>query len=228
MAAITGEASTPELRSEIRALLRRLGTAGATIFDRYGSTETGGFAQCREAAEWHNPAPDQLYCEAVDPATGAALPEGTPGHLAITHLDRRGTVLIRYLLGDIGAVERSPCPHCGRTAERIIGPLARSGPLVKIKGMLVNPALLLAALQALPGIAEFAAEVTRPAATGMDELLVRVALHPCAAPEAAAAAVIAAAQAAIGVRPRVVIEAEPRAIYDADRQAKARRFIDRR
>ena len=47
------------------------------MFDRYGSTELGGLAQCQEEGEWHNPAPETQYHEAVDPQTGARLPDGT-------------------------------------------------------------------------------------------------------------------------------------------------------
>ena len=40
--------------------------------------------------------------------------------LAITHLHRRGTVLLRYLVGDVVTLARAPCPHCGRDGERIV------------------------------------------------------------------------------------------------------------
>ncbi len=33
--------------------------------------------------------------------------------LAVTHLDRRGTVLLRYVVGDEVALTRAPCPACG-------------------------------------------------------------------------------------------------------------------
>ncbi len=228
MCAVTGEASTPALRADMRALMRQLGTAGATIFDRYGSTEGGGLSQCTEEFDWHNPAPDLVLHEVVDPATGRSLADGERGHLAVSHLDRRGTVLLRYLVGDVVSLDRSACPHCGRTAERIVGPVVRTKDLVKVKGMLVNPALLLARLQAVPGISEFQVLVARPGGDlGMDELVVRLAPHPGVDAAALEAEVVAAAQGAVGVRPRVVLEAA-RAIYDPEQQAKATRFVDTR
>jgi phenylacetate-CoA ligase len=164
----------------------------------------------------------------VDPGTGRPLPDGERGPLAITHLDRRGTVLIRCLVGDVVSIARDPCPHCGRTAERIVGPVTRGKDLVKVKGMLVNPALLLARLQAVPGIAEFQLVVGRPHGDlGMDDMLLRLAPHPRADAEAVAAEAVAAAQAAVGVRPRVVLE-PARAIYDPEVQTKATRFRDTR
>jgi phenylacetate-coenzyme A ligase PaaK-like adenylate-forming protein len=79
MCAITGEASSPALREDLRRCLRELRAAGSTIFDRYGSTELGAFAQCREDGDWHNPTPELQYHEVVDPQTGRRLPDGERG-----------------------------------------------------------------------------------------------------------------------------------------------------
>ena len=76
MCAIAGEASSPAMRDEIRRRLRELGAAGTTVFNRYGSTELGAFAQCREEGDWHNPAPEIQYHEIVDPNSGRRLPDG--------------------------------------------------------------------------------------------------------------------------------------------------------
>ena len=228
MIAMTGEASSPELREELRRLLRQLGAADTIIFDRYGSTESGGLSQCVQDGPWHNPAPELLSMEVVDIQTGRALPDGERGQLAITHLDRRGTVLIRYLVGDVVSLDRTPCPHCGRTSERVCGPVVRTKDLLKVKGMLINPELLLAAMQGLDGLDEFQVVIGRqdPADPfSMDELVVRV---ETAAPQPAMAqAVSAATQAAVGVRPRIVFE-PPRGIYDPMRHTKATRFVDQR
>ena len=92
MCAISGEATTPEMREELRRCLRALKAAGTTVLDRYGSTELGAFAQCREEGDWHNPAPEIQYHEVVDPASGRRLPDGERGMQALTHLDPRGEV----------------------------------------------------------------------------------------------------------------------------------------
>ncbi len=229
MCAVTGEASSPAMRAELRARMRALNTRDCLVFDRYGSTEAGGFAQCREDGDWHNPAPDLLYVETVDPDTGAAMPDGARGALAITHLDRRGTVLLRFLVGDTVAVERAPCPHCGRTGDRIVGPVVRTKDLVKVKGMLINPDVLLATLPELGGMDEFQVVARRenPADPfSMDELVVRVATR-VEDRDGLARTIIDRTAAAVGVRPRVefVTAAE---IYDPARQAKVRRFVDAR
>lgn len=229
MCAITGEATSPAMREEIRRCLRELGAQGTTVFDRYGSTELGAFAQCCEESGWHNPAPEIQCHEVVDPDTGRRLPDGERGELAVTHLDRRGTVLIRFLVGDTVSIQRTPCPHCARSGERVIGPVVRTKDLVKVKGMLINPAVLLDSLQSFPGVDELQVVIQRADANdpfSMDEMLVRVATR-CADRTALADAVAARAQEAVRVRPRVEF-AEARDIYDPGKQTKAARFIDRR
>ena len=229
MCAITGEASSPAMREEIRRCLRELGAQGATVFDRYGSTELGAFAQCCEDGGWHNPAPEIQYHEVVDPDTGRRLSDGERGALAVTHLDRRGTVLIRFLVGDVVSIERTPCPHCGRNGERIVGPVVRTKDLVKVKGMLINPAVLLDALQSFPGVEELQVVIQRVDANdpfSTDELLVRLATRRTDR-DALAAAIATRTQVAVQVSPRVEFAAALD-IYDPGSQTKAERFIDRR
>jgi phenylacetate-coenzyme A ligase PaaK-like adenylate-forming protein len=225
MCAISGEATSPAMREELRRCLRELCASGSTVFDRYGSTELGAFAQCREEGDWHNPAPEIQFHEVVDPQTGRRLPDGERGMLAVTHLDRRGTVLIRFLVGDVVSAARGACPHCGRTADRVVGPVTRGTDLVKVKGMLINPAALIAELSAIQGLVEFQVVVQpeKPADPfSMDELLVRVACG-----DDVADMVKSRTSELTRVRPRVE-RVDAKAIYDAGREAKAVRFVDRR
>jgi phenylacetate-coenzyme A ligase PaaK-like adenylate-forming protein len=229
MCAITGEATSAALREDIRRCLRELGSKNPIIFDRYGSTELGAFAQCREDGDWHNPTPELQYHEVVDPETGRRLPDGERGALAVTHLDKRGTALIRFVIGDIVSIDRTPCPHCGRTSERIVGPVVRTKDLIKVKGMLINPNVLLEALQSLTEIEEFQVVIQREHVHdphSMDEMLVRAAIRS-SAHVAAEADIIELVRRAVGVRPRVEFTALEN-IYDAGQQTKAVRFVDRR
>jgi len=227
MCAITGEASSPALREDLRHCLRELRATGSTIFDRYGSTELGAFAQCREDGDWHNPTPELQYHEVVDPETGRRLPDGERGALAATHLDRRGTVLIRFIVGDIVSLDRRPCPICGRTSERLVGPVVRTKDLVKVKGMLINPAVLLDTLQSIAGMEEFQVVVRRENNAdplSMDELVVRIA---GADQGGLAELVMTKARDAVRVRPRIEF-VDAKEIYDVGRQTKAARFVDQR
>ena len=190
----------------------------------------GGLAQCHEEGAWHNPAPELLFHEVVDPDTGRRLPDGERGALAITHLDRRGTTLIRYLVGDIVSLSHEPCPHCGRSGDRIVGPVIRTKDLLKVKGMLINPAVLFEALRSVPGVDEFQVVVAKedPADPfSMDEMILRVAASAGGNQSALSEALVTAAQGAVQVRPRVVFE-DASAIYDPGVEAKATRLVDRR
>lgn len=229
MCAVTGEASSPGMREDMRARLRALGAKDPIIFDRYGSTEVGAFAQCREEGDWHNPAPEILYTEVVNQDTGERLPDGQRGPLAITYLDRRGTVLVRYLTGDIVSLTHELCPHCGRTGDRLVGPIVRTKDLIKVKGMLINPALLVEKIRSVPGVDEFQIVLTRqdPADPySMDEMVLRVATA-WRDREALAGALIATTSGAVGVRPRVEF-VRATDIYDPARQAKVDRLVDLR
>jgi phenylacetate-coenzyme A ligase PaaK-like adenylate-forming protein len=185
---------------------------------------------CQEDGHWHNPAPEILYLETVDPDTGQRLPDGERGMLAISHLDRRGIVLMRFLVGDIVGLERTPCPHCGRTGERVIDPVVRTKDLVKVKGMLINPALLLETLPAIEGVAEFQVVVRRqdPAdPLSMDELVVRIARDDGGAGPALADQIAAVTARTVGVRPAVEFVTATD-IHDPGGHAKLQRFVDAR
>jgi len=229
MCAITGEATSPALREDIRRCLREMGAEQPLIFNRYGSTELGAFAQCQEEGDWHNPAPELQYHEIVDPETGHRLPDGERGALAVTHLDKRGTALIRFVVGDIVSIDRSPCSHCGRTSERIVGPVVRTKDLIKVKGMLINPDVLLDVLESISSIAEFQVVVqneNKNDPLSMDEMLIRVTLHENA-PEHIEKEITQQTHKAVNVTPRVEVTALEE-IYSAGEQTKAVRFVDRR
>jgi len=229
MCAVTGEASSAAMREDMRRRLRELGADSPVIFDRYGSTESGGLAQCREDADWHNPAPEVIFQEVVDPDTGRRLPDGERGALAITQIDRRGTVLVRYLVGDIVSLTHGPCPHCGRIGDRVVPPIVRTRDLLKVKGMLINPDALMDAMRSLPGVDEFQVVLAKqdPADPySMDEMIVRIASARTDR-EALSQAVVEAARRAVTIRPRIEF-ATASEIFDPARDAKAARLVDRR
>ena len=229
MCGVTGEASSPAMREDMRQRLRDLGVVRPIIFDRYGSTESGGLAQCHEDGDWHNPAPEVIFHEVVDPESGRRLRDGERGALALTHINRRGTTLVRYLVGDIVSLAHDPCPHCGRIGDRVVPPIVRTKDLLKVKGMLINPTALLEAVRAVPGVDEYQVVLAKenPADPySMDEMIVRVA-SPRGDRDALARSVVEAAQSAVRVRPRVEFAAASE-IYDPAREAKATRLVDRR
>nr|MDO8090766.1 AMP-binding protein [Candidatus Sigynarchaeota archaeon] len=153
-----GEPCPKGMRDDMVGRLEELGADAPTIGNAYGFTECqGAFPECAELAGCHNSDPSLYFVEAVDPETGERVAEGGEGHIAVTHLNRRGTVFLRYLLGDVGRITYEPCPHCGRVSERMI-PISgsvyttRTKELVKLKGTLINPGLLIDAIENIGGI----------------------------------------------------------------------------
>ncbi len=145
-----GEPCPTAMRDDMRARLMRLGSPRVTVNNGYGMTELmGPSTECRENGGAHLPAPEQFYFEVVNPQTHTPVPDGEHGLLVLTHLNRRGTVLLRYVAGDVVALTHEPCPHCGRYEPRFLGSPFRVDGLTKVKGTLVNPATLLEGLSGL-------------------------------------------------------------------------------
>jgi phenylacetate-CoA ligase len=126
-------------------------------------------------------------------------------------------------------MDHSPCPHCGRTSERVVGPVVRTKDLIKVKGMLINPDVLLDTLQSMTAIAEFQIVIQHKDQTdplSMDEMLIRVAVQT-GTDAAIGVEIVAQTNRAVNVTPRVeFVEIEE--IYTAGTQTKAVRFVDRR
>jgi phenylacetate-coenzyme A ligase PaaK-like adenylate-forming protein len=104
------------LMPDVRDLARQVW--GATIFNRYSTTETAlAGSECEHHCGIHLPE-DLVVFEAVDKAN-RRVPAGTPGHkLLITTLCNAAVPLIRYELSDIVALADGPCA-CGRPYARM-------------------------------------------------------------------------------------------------------------
>jgi len=184
--------------------------------------------QCADDAQAQNVVPDLYYLEVVDPDSGRRLPDGESGMLAVTHLHRRGTVLLRYLVGDIVTLSREPCPHCGRLGERVVATPRRTGNLVKCRGMLVNTDVVLDVLSATQDIGQFQLAFERDDAPGaMDRMVIRIERENMEGAEVLRGRLTADVQRAVSLRPEV--EFVPRgALYDQERSIKAKRVVDLR
>jgi len=222
----SGEPVPAALRAEFRDMLGRLGAGEVSIRARYAFTEMqGGLVQCADHAEGQNVTPDLYYLETVDPDTGRRLPDGEAGHLAITHLHRRGTVMLRYLVGDVVTLSQSPCPHCGRIGERVIATPRRTGNLVKCRGMLVNVDVVADTVQALPGVSEFQIVFRRDERPGaMDEMVLRIEHAEDAGLRETATARV---RQAVSLRPEIEFVARG-ALYDHEQSIKTKRVLDLR
>lgn len=84
----------------------------APVFDRYGSREVGDIAcECDHHRGLHISAPTH-YVEVLR-AGGAPADAGESGEIVVTSLTNYAMPLIRYRIGDMGALSEEACP-CGR------------------------------------------------------------------------------------------------------------------
>jgi len=233
LAIVLGEPCPRGMREDMRARLRKLGAPDARIINSLGFTEMqAATAECVEHGGGHNPAPEQFFFEVVDEATRAPLPDGQKGLLAVTHLDRRGTVLLRYLLGDICAIETGVCPHCGRSGQRVVTNVVRTKELVKVKGTLVNPDLMKEAIATVAGIDEYQIVFTKEDEADRysgDRVVVRLAVATRDEDErrTIAAAVRDRVAAAAELRPAIEFTSMD-AIFDPTKTLKSSRVVDAR
>jgi phenylacetate-CoA ligase len=132
----TGEALTAEARAEIEAAF------GARVLDEYGQDEKVGFVLECPAGTYHQ-VTEYGVLEVVDD-DGASLPPGREGHLVWTGLVNAAMPLVRYRIGDEGAVVAldRPCP-CGVRYPGVAPTLTRTGDSLRLAGgRRVSPRLL--------------------------------------------------------------------------------------
>jgi phenylacetate-CoA ligase len=126
---------TDEMRGHIQDLL------GLRALDIYGLSEVigpGVATECYEAADGLHVNEDHFLVEAVDPATGEPVPDGTPGELVFSTLTKQALPLLRYRCGDIASISREPC-RCGRTLARMSKVIGRRDDMLVLSGVNVYP-----------------------------------------------------------------------------------------
>ncbi|MHA1209719.1 MAG: phenylacetate--CoA ligase family protein [Candidatus Freyarchaeota archaeon] len=232
-----GEPCPKGMRDDMVGRLEKLGADAPTIGNAYGFTECqGAFPECAELAGCHNSDPSLYFVEAVDPEMGERVAEGEEGHIAVTHLNRRGTVLLRYLLGDVGRITYEPCPHCGRVSERMI-PISgsvyttRTKELVKLKGTLINPGLLIDAIENIGGIMEYQVLFTKADPNdpySLDKLVIRVYPTGEKPAEELREGIVDAVVRTAEMRPLIEFVSSPFEIFDPRTSLKATRILDMR
>lgn len=224
-----GEACPAGMREDMRARLAALGARQVRVLNGYGFTEMQGPAiECVEGGGFHISTPGEYHFEILDPDRQRPLPEGDHGLVTVSHLNRRGTVLLRYSTGDVSALSSAPCPACGRLEPRFTVAPYRLAGLTKIKGTLVSPPRLEEALATVAGLREYQIVVSRVAgdAWGLDVLTVRVVCDPGEF-EGVAREVTRRTRDACEITPTV--EPAPGSLVEqVARGYKHRRFIDAR
>lgn len=101
----SAETLTPEMRRTIEAAF------SARVFNRYGSREVGVIgAECARH--------EGLHVNELDLFVESDTSNNPEGELLVTSLQNFGMPLIRYEIGDVGALSSEPCA-CGRAGDRI-------------------------------------------------------------------------------------------------------------
>jgi phenylacetate-CoA ligase len=123
----------------------------ARCFDAYGSLEFQPIGwECSEQSGLHL-AEDFAYAEVVD-ANGEPCPDGTPGVLVLTHLDKQAGPLVRWWTGDVVVRESTPC-RCGRTSARLVGGVrGRADDMLVIRGVNLFPSAVEQVVRSFAGL----------------------------------------------------------------------------
>jgi phenylacetate-CoA ligase len=151
----TAEALTPALRRDLET------TFGIELFDHCGEAQIGPLAgECRTHEGMHLHARD-LFCEFLDPESGAPAAPGEVGELVATQLGPRALPLVRYAPRDAFRLLAAPCP-CGDPAPRVAF-VGQVGVIRKIKGVLVHPAQVHAVTSLFAELGRFQIVVEHPA-----------------------------------------------------------------
>jgi phenylacetate-CoA ligase len=210
------EAGLTGLRAPIGFGLGRGGmplmTAGAECYSFVGGP-------CGESPGAHIHE-DWAVVQAVDPATGAEVPDGEWGNLTVTTLDRDNG-LLRYDLEEACAIVREPCP-CGETSARGLWG-GRFKDLLECQGTRFQVAELESVLRGIEAVREPSLEyqVVRPDGSGAELIVkVEVASEDPAVRQGAAEVAAAGIEETLGVRATVEVLARdtiPRAGYKATR-----------
>jgi phenylacetate-CoA ligase len=123
-----------------------------TAYDEFGMTEflgPGMTCECETRDGMHAWA-DAFLVECIDPETGAPLPDGSDGELVWTWLSADGTAMIRYRSRDLSRTWWEERCACGRTHPKIAAIKGRSDDAVSIRGLIVFPSQIEAALVKFP------------------------------------------------------------------------------
>ena len=128
------EAWSEEMRHDIEK------TLGIKAYDIYGLTEISGPGVAFEcsAQQGMHINEDHFMPEIIDPDTEEVLPDGEPGELVFTCLDKEAFPLIRYRTRDICVLTHEKC-SCGRTHVRMKKPKGRTDDMLIIRGVNVFP-----------------------------------------------------------------------------------------
>lgn len=168
-----GEPCPPALKEEIERRMHIICT------DNYGLTEVMGpgvSGECLCCRDMQHIAEDHFLWEVIDPETGELVPEGTPGELVLTPLDKEAFPVLRYRTHDLTYVITESC-ECGRTHARMKKVRTRTDDMLIIRATNVFPSQVEDILASIKGVStHYRIEVDND--SGMDHMVVMAELEP--------------------------------------------------
>ncbi|MBV0911856.1 phenylacetate--CoA ligase family protein [Anianabacter salinae] len=124
---------------------------GARMFDCYGALECQPIGWDTALQIGPTLAEDFIHVEILDADTDEPVPDGTPGVLVLTHLDKRACPLVRWWTGDIVVRDSTPAPD-GRTHARLVGGVqGRADDMLIVRGVNLFPSAVEDVVRAHPG-----------------------------------------------------------------------------
>ena len=146
---------------------------GVNVYNCYGLSEMNGPGVAFDCIHknglhvWE----DNYLVEIIDPKTGEPVPDGHPGELVLTTLNREAMPLLRYRTRDITSIISAPCA-CGRTHRRIKRITGRSDDMLIVRGVNIYPQQIESVLMSMPQVGRnYVIELQ-----GLDELTIKVEL----------------------------------------------------
>ncbi|MGY0236303.1 phenylacetate--CoA ligase family protein [Longispora urticae] len=150
------ELLTPEARAQLADAF------GVPVFDEYSAYEVLTISSDCALGHAHVDL-DRVWVEVLDP-DGGPVPAGEEGDVVVTHYRERAMPLVRYRVGDRGALVPGPC-GCGSPLPRMRLATGRTDEhVVLLTGRRLGAALFLRAGAYTPGLAEC---MVRQDATGL-------------------------------------------------------------
>lgn len=165
MAVCVGEPLTQSYREIIKGLFNGIGSPDVQVLQGMSSTElrTAGFYECVEGSGLHLD-PEYIFAEILHPETKEPVATGEPGVFVWSHIDWRGTAILRYWTGDYieNGMVNDPCPHCRLALPRLRTPIWRiEKDFAKIRGSRVEYVSLQDAVRSVKGVATFQIALTK-------------------------------------------------------------------
>lgn len=134
-----------------RAQIER--TFGCRVANGYGGRDAGFVAhECPEGGM--HVSSEDIIVEVLDNA-GRPVPVGTTGDIVVTHLASADFPFVRYVTGDVGAMDDRPCA-CGRGLPLLRSIDGRSNDFLLAKdGRVMHAAAVTYAIRAIPEVEAF-------------------------------------------------------------------------